>query len=292
MRPFIWVLGICALFHGTIATPLEFHIRTDWDGTPITTHEPAKVTLSKTSNGQLNVTVEANFFNTPFPEEPLIEGTCPQRTLYNLYNYEVVEAFFLNDLNEYLELEFSPRGRYLILLLDGYRNTLLSKLPLFPDGVSYLNSPCQDKSWTSCGHRWQASMTVPTEYLPRNFNRFNAYAIHAEDYGVGKVESDKIHYESLFPADPKVQKNADFHYLDGFKEVDLKTLDFKPPTELSPLWKAAREDAQPFVFKHAIKYAHEDCSATSESESYACNVTTHKQKDGLNILIRDRKSVV
>jgi hypothetical protein len=50
----------------------------------------------------------------------------------------VVEIFFLNDAGQYLEVEVSPRGRYLFLLLDGERNDVLSTLPVFPDGVTDL----------------------------------------------------------------------------------------------------------------------------------------------------------
>ncbi len=44
-----------------------------------------------------------------------------------------MEAFFLNDDDEYLELEFSPQGLYLFIMLDGYRNDVLTKLPLMPE---------------------------------------------------------------------------------------------------------------------------------------------------------------
>jgi len=32
-----------------------------------------------------------------------------------------VEAFFLNEAGQYLELEFGPYGHYLVLLLNGVR---------------------------------------------------------------------------------------------------------------------------------------------------------------------------
>ena len=49
-------------------------------------------------------------------------------------NLENLETF------QYLEIEVSPRGRYLLLLLDGERNTLLQALPVFPDGVTDLST--------------------------------------------------------------------------------------------------------------------------------------------------------
>ena len=48
-----------------------------------------------------------------------------------LWDYEVVEAFFLSSSSErYLELEFGPHGQHLVLLLDGRRNAIKHSLPL------------------------------------------------------------------------------------------------------------------------------------------------------------------
>ena len=41
-----------------------------------------------------------------------------------LFDVEVVEAFFLNDAGDYLELEFGPHGQHLMLLLSGRRNAI------------------------------------------------------------------------------------------------------------------------------------------------------------------------
>ena len=38
--------------------------------------------------------------------------------------FKVVEAFFLNDKEQYLELEFGPHGQHLMLLLNGNRNAI------------------------------------------------------------------------------------------------------------------------------------------------------------------------
>lgn len=85
-----------------------------------------------------------------------------------------MEAFFLNsESEEYLELEISPRGRYILLLLKGARTDKLYNLPLFPDGVA-LRNPCLDPgtkqllpSRDHCRKTWTASMVVPKEYMPR-----------------------------------------------------------------------------------------------------------------------------
>ena len=38
--------------------------------------------------------------------------------------YKVVEAFFLNSEDRYLEVEFGPHGQHIALLLDGRRNAV------------------------------------------------------------------------------------------------------------------------------------------------------------------------
>lgn len=44
--------------------------------------------------------------------------------------FTVVEMFFLNDKDEYLEVELGPWGEHLLLLLKGERNTINHSLPL------------------------------------------------------------------------------------------------------------------------------------------------------------------
>ena len=57
----------------------------------------------------------------------LLFKTC----VHQLWDYEVVEAFFLTTSTErYLELEFGPHGQHLVLLLDGRRNAIRHSLPL------------------------------------------------------------------------------------------------------------------------------------------------------------------
>ena len=42
-----------------------------------------------------------------------------------------MEAFFLNDAHQYLEIEVDPHGRYIGLLLDGQRNAVYISGPQF-----------------------------------------------------------------------------------------------------------------------------------------------------------------
>lgn len=75
-------------------------IKTEWNNKPIN-HEPIQISLEPLKN-ELVVHFRAPFFNSPQkPKENIDE-------FFNLWDYEVVEAFFLNKAGEYIELEFGP----------------------------------------------------------------------------------------------------------------------------------------------------------------------------------------
>merc|ERR1719342_1959737 len=95
----------------------SFNIGLTWDGKPVD-HVPAKITLEP-GPSEIRVSVSAPFFNDPAPP-----GGLPGQAFFGLWEYEVVEAFFLNDKDQYLEVEFGPHGQHIVLLLNGRRNTV------------------------------------------------------------------------------------------------------------------------------------------------------------------------
>uniref|UniRef100_A0A8C2QZZ4 Uncharacterized protein n=1 Tax=Capra hircus TaxID=9925 RepID=A0A8C2QZZ4_CAPHI len=81
---------------------MDFKIEHTWDGFPVK-HEPVFVRLNPGDRGVM-MEVSAPFFNDP--PSPLGE---PGKPFNLLWDYEVVEAFFLNDITEqYLEVELCP----------------------------------------------------------------------------------------------------------------------------------------------------------------------------------------
>ena len=88
-----------------------------WDGRPVD-HPPAQITL-KGVGGDLEINIAAPYFGDPKPE-----GGKAGEAYWQLWEHEVVEAFFLNDKEQYLELEFGPHGNHLMLMLDGNRNAI------------------------------------------------------------------------------------------------------------------------------------------------------------------------
>ena len=71
--------------------------------------------------------------------------------------------FFLNDEVRYAELEFSPRGRQLTLLLKAERKDALHTLPLPPAEVE-IHNPCLGEANSveqGCAKRWLATAVIP-----------------------------------------------------------------------------------------------------------------------------------
>ncbi|XP_072040486.1 UPF0462 protein C4orf33 homolog isoform X1 [Amphiura filiformis] len=192
---------------------LTFEITQEWDGSP-TGHDPIMITLSRSGNAD-SITMEVT---APFFNDPGNPGGEPGKPFWELWEYEVVEAFFLGENDKYLEVEFCPHGQHIVLMLNvvnGVRNTIKTKLPL--EFKAKINA--EDKTW-------QGVAEIPLEYLPPKTSRFNAYAIHGSD--------KKRQYEALFPAPSGEHENPDFHRLQYFKTVDYNVL--LPDNYQSKLW--------------------------------------------------------
>jgi len=188
--------------HRMDTTTMKFSIEKLWNSVPITNHRPVQITLSSTNDkDHLLIEIDAPFFNDPAP----ISSSPSPGPYPELWNYEVVELFFLaSSTNHYLELEFSPHGHYLVLLLTDRRKILKQMLPLPYYKVEY---PSSD--------RWIGRAHIPRSLFPAHVDRFNAYAIHGQD--------DKRTYESLYPATIDSEK-PDFHRLEFFQTLNFNSL--------------------------------------------------------------------
>ncbi|XP_020637196.3 UPF0462 protein C4orf33 homolog [Pogona vitticeps] len=196
---------------------MEFKIENTWNNFPVS-HDPVMIKLTPENAGIL-MEVNAPFFNDP----PAPPGE-PGRPFNGLWDYEVVEAFFLNDqTQQYLEVELCPHGQHLVLLLSGRRKVCKQELPLMFE-VSRTHA-----KWTGKAH-------LPWNYFPPSIDKFNAFAIHGS--GVDRT------YEALYPVDHNKigeEQKPDFHRLEYFKSFNLKLLmgeDWKQPgSDLWPLCK-------------------------------------------------------
>ena len=96
-----------------------FTIGLTWDGVKLE-HRAANVSLAPTTGtDEVRISVSAPFYDDPPPP-----GGLPGQAYFGLWEYEVVEAFFLNDKDQYLEVEFGPHGQHIVLLLNGRRNAV------------------------------------------------------------------------------------------------------------------------------------------------------------------------
>lgn len=196
---------------------MEFLIQTTWDNKPVS-HEPTKVILQKSNKDEVIMEITAHFFNDP----PAPDGKSGE-PFNKLWDYEVVEAFFLGKEEKYLEVEFSPHGQHLLLFLSGAGNAIKMCLPV--EYVARIS-----------GNSWHGVAKIPASYFPPSVYLFNAYAIH----GSG---DDRV-YESLYPVQTGHFENPNFHRLEFFRYIQFsKILPSNPSSELSSIWKEGLEDA-------------------------------------------------
>ncbi|KAM8939485.1 UPF0462 protein C4orf33 homolog [Pelodytes ibericus] len=200
------------------AGQLIYKITTTWDSNQVL-HEPVTITMKANTEG-LVIEVNAPFFDDP-PTPPGEAG----EPFDGLWNYEVVESFFLNsETTQYLEVELCPHGQHLVLLLSGVGYAFKKELPLE-----------FDTDLTSNWGKWHGTALIPWSYFPPGVNLMNSYAIHGS--GLGRV------YESLYPIPPdeiSEGQGPNFHRLEYFREFSLKWImgkEWEQPS--SNLWEAS-----------------------------------------------------
>lgn len=190
----------------------NFAINTEWNGAPIN-HAPITFEISAQDSRAVRISASGPFFDDPGPPPCAAGSACD-----GLWDYEVAEVFFLGKNEKYLEIELSPHGQHLLLLLNGVRKPFLDKMPInYTAKIDRANNT------------WTGTAKIPIDYFPPDVEKINAYAIHGS--GVNR------RYESLYPASASVS-NPDFHRLEFFKPFDFKAM-FTPSwgKPKSPLWK-------------------------------------------------------
>lgn len=202
-----FVIAVCC------TDKMTFKFATTWDGKPVD-HDPIEISLLP-ENDYIKMEIKAPFFNDP----PAPDGDSG-KPFNKLWDYEVVEAFFLGGEEKYLEVEFSPHGQHLLLFLSGRKNAIKMCLP-----VEY--------HATINGNTWTGYAKIPLTYFPPKVNLFNAYAIHGS--GENRV------YEALYPVPTNHFENPDFHRLEFFRYVDFSAM-LPLDHPLSKPWQNALDD--------------------------------------------------
>lgn len=136
----------------------SLRIENAWDGSPLAPSHWITVHLLEDAEG-IEVRVQAPFYGDPAPPDAPVGPTD------KLWEHEVVELFILGPGGHYTEIELSPSGHHLVLMLDGVRSPVATGLPMafevqIADG------------------RWAGTARLDAAYLPDAPWRINATAIH------------------------------------------------------------------------------------------------------------------
>lgn len=219
------------LLVGYVLSQVDFHValgenkimnltvNQQWNGDAIN-HRPIEVILSWNNNDTfLSAEFSGRFFHDPAPPT----GT-PGEPYPELWKYEVAEIFFLAPSNKYLEVEVSPCGQHLLILLDGRRHPIKDMLPMKYD------ANISRESMT-----WIGKAEIPLSYLPHKVSKLNAYAIH----GTGK---DRV-YEALYPVPKGKFEEPDFHRLEYFKEFAITDMVKDNLSLIGTYWDSLEEDS-------------------------------------------------
>ncbi|XP_034753730.1 UPF0462 protein C4orf33 homolog isoform X1 [Etheostoma cragini] len=181
-------------------TKMQFLIQHTWDSKPVN-HDPIRINFSP-GQGGLKIEIFGPFFN-----DPAAPAGPPSLPFPGLWDYEVVESFFLDSSTEnYLEVEFCPHGQHLILLLSGAGQAFQQQLPMVFNA-------------TIAGDRWMGEALLPWSYFPPKINKMNSYAIHGSE--------EKRTYEALYPI-PEEEivegQKPNFHRLEYFQNFRLQSI--------------------------------------------------------------------
>lgn len=169
-------------------TIADINISKTWSGVPLPDCWHISLQVFSVPEGLL-IRFDAPFF--PNPPPPSAPGPTA-----GLWEYDVVEFFFLGDNNCYFEVEMGPYGHYLALMLEGRRKVKKSLLPL-------------DFAAAVAENRWTGRVTIPSIYLPKGLSRWNAYGIFSVD--------GRRQYSALFALGGDA---PDFHRLEDFSIIE------------------------------------------------------------------------
>ena len=124
--------------------------------------------------------IDAPYYDDPTPKSS-------SKSVWGLWEYEVVEVFFVGEDGQYLEAEFGPHGHHLLLWLNAPRTVAKKHLPV---------------QFTAKIHnrRWQGTAKISRSILPSKIQKWNLFSIH----GVGPQRQ----YQCMFPLQTS---QPDFH---------------------------------------------------------------------------------
>jgi len=147
----------------------------------------AEVNLSQSIKG-IHVQVRGPMLHEQrIPEAPIGERVD------GLWNFDVIEVFFVGPGHQYLELELGAGGHWLLLGFDRIRHRSREYASLKPI-VRYAKD--SDKTWSS-------EITLPLNLIPENLRAMNAFAIMAGQFlSLAPLPGEKpdFHQPDVYPS--------------------------------------------------------------------------------------------
>ena len=141
----------------------NFTIAQTWEGVLVQPEDRVHVDIAIWNNDRLQIEIIAPFYkkNASPTDEVKLQGQPPT---WKLWEYDVVEIFFVCANGNYIETEFGPHGHYLILELDAPRNIVRRDII------------CNYKT-KFFGSRWKGFAEIPLSVFPDNIEKINLFAI-------------------------------------------------------------------------------------------------------------------
>ena len=162
-----------------------------WDGTSLKQADIVHVSVKEQEQSIL-FEIDAPYYDDPAPN-------VPPSSVWGLWEYEVVEVFFVGEDGQYLEAEFGPHGHHLVLWLSA------------PRTIEKKHLPVQFSTQIQNG-RWKGTAQIARAILPSPIKKWNLFSIH----GVGEQRQ----YQCMHPlGTPK----PDFHQPQLFPPYPEKT---------------------------------------------------------------------
>ncbi|MAA78678.1 MAG: hypothetical protein CL916_05420, partial [Deltaproteobacteria bacterium] len=128
-----------------------------WDGTPLSQADVVHVHIHE-HDTFIQVEIDAPYYKDPAPN-------TPPSSFWSLWDYEVVEVFFVGKNGQYLEAEFGPHGHHLLLWLSAPRTIEKKHLPVEFTATIEID-------------RWKGFAKISRTILPSQIERWNLFSIH------------------------------------------------------------------------------------------------------------------
>lgn len=145
---------------------LSLHVDHQWNGTPVAEGCGANIWISLSTSG---IVIKAQSTYGSSPRIP----DAPERTrIDGLWNYDVVEVFFVGEDGTYTEIELGAGGHWLVFGFSDVRKRSNDYTDFTPQ-MTYKKLE---------NNQWESEILIPWQMLPKKITRMNAFVINGENF--------------------------------------------------------------------------------------------------------------